>query len=479
MAEVRDFVVVEATLLTSTAPAATFGVNMLLIDDPLIPADVRFITVTPADFDTILANDATLLAYATAWFGQKRQASELRFGRWLSQFSNPTWYAGAAWEQDPAVWAAQANLTIDLNLDVDTAQVIGIDFSSITTIEQVVTVLQAAIDGAALASPFDGVQVKIDTLGRLCFEAVQSSVDTNVLEVDWSPVGYDTLVDITNEQQFGGVATETMTNAAIAISDIDDTWYNLQVRYDTTLVITPDAEDQLVDLAAYIETRDKLLDIFYSAAGAKSSVITTDVGNRISTLGFKRTLVLYSEQTDQNPDAAAVGAVLPAEEGTTSFAFEALVGVSESGKLAPLTTTEKTTLISKGYNYIEVVGNNIFMFNGITAGNEEKRIMLGRDWFTARIAEAIFTDQMNFPVQTFDNDTLTTIGSHILEFAEEATDRKILIQTADRPFTLNLPDADTISAAQRANKKLEVTDAFTGFINSAINEYQIIGTWKI
>lgn len=489
MAEVRDFVVIEATLQTSTAPAATFGVNMLLIDDPLIPADTRFITVTPSDFATVLANDATLLAYATSWFGQKRQSAELRFGRWLSQFSSPTWYAGAAWEQDPAVWAAQANLTIDLNLDVATAQVTAIDFSSITTIAQVVTVLQAAIDGASLVAPFAAVTVSIDVLGRLCFEAVQPAVDTDVLEVDWAPIGYDTLVDIVNEQQLGGVPVETMTAAKTAISDIDDTWYNLHLRYDTSLVITPDAENQIVDLAASIETQDKLLDVLYFNATAKSSVITTDVGNRIKDLGFKRTMVIYTENTDQNPDAAAIGAVLPADEGTTSFAFEQLVGVTESGKLAPLTNAQKGVLADKGYNFIEVVGSNIFLASaedgdgvqrsGITAGNEEKRIMLGRDWFTARIAEAIFTDQMNFPVQTFDNDTLTQIGAHILDQAQQAVTRKILIITADRPFTLNLPDADEITAAERASKKLIVNDAFTGFINSAINSYQIIGTWKI
>lgn len=487
MAEVRDFVVIEATLQTATAPAATFGVNMLLIDDPIIPVDQRFIDVTPSNFETTLSSNATLLAYATTWFGQKRQSSVLRFGRWLSEFSNPTYYAGAAWEQDPAVWAAQASLTLDFTIDATTAQVVGIDFSSITTLEQVASVIQTAIDGESFTSPFDDLQVSIDVLGRLCFVAVQGAVETDVLEVEWAPVGYDTLADTVNQQQLGGIATESMTQATIEISDIDDTWYNLQLRYD--ILITTDAEDQIVDLAASIETKDKLFDVLYNVATAKSSVTTTDVGNRIKELGFKRTLVIYSEHLTESPDAAATGAVLPADEGTTSFAFEALTGVTQSGNVRPLTNTEKGVLASKGYNFIETVGNTTFMASaedatgvnrsGITAGNEEKRIMLGRDWFTARIAEAMFTDQLNLPVQTFDNDTLTRIGSHILTQAQEAAGRKILIITADRPFTINLPDAADISVAQRASHKLEVNDAFTGFINSAINTYQIIGTWKI
>jgi hypothetical protein len=74
-----------------------------------------------------------------------------------------------------------------------------------------------------------------------------------------------------------------------------------------------------------------------------------------------------------------------------------------------LTTTERTELESKNCNHIETIGSNTFMYNGLTAGGEEKRIMLARDWFVARIREGIFTDQLNQPLSAFDNPTLSRV----------------------------------------------------------------------
>jgi len=143
-----------------------------------------------------------------------------------------------------------------------------------------------------------------------------------------------------------------------------------------------------------------------------------------------------------------------------------------------LTTSERIALKAKGWNWIETVGET-YLYDGITFGGEEKRIMLGRDWFVSRIMEDIFTDQLNSPLNAFDNETLTKIEGFIRTRGEQAITRRILVNTPDRPFTVNLPDADDITAEERQSHKLTQYDVFKGYINSAINDYQIVGTWAI
>ncbi len=105
--------------------------------------------------------------------------------------------------------------------------------------------------------------------------------------------------------------------------------------------------------------------------------------------------------------------------------------------------------------------------------------MLGRDWFVARIAERIFSIQLQKDLMAFDNETLAQVEESILEYAEEAIARRILVNTPDRPFTINIPDADDISQAERGTRKLTLQDAFHGWINSSINDYEIFGTWSL
>jgi hypothetical protein len=116
------------------------------------------------------------------------------------------------------------------------------------------------------------------------------------------------------------------------------------------------------------------------------------------------------------------------------------------------------------------------MYDGITAGGEEKRIMLGRDWFTFRIEEDIFGYQLNQPLAAFDNPTLTAIEGAIWYWITEGVARKLFVNTEGQPASVTLPDADDFTAAEKATHTLTVTDAFVVHLNSAINDYVLTGT---
>jgi hypothetical protein len=115
----------------------------------------------------------------------------------------------------------------------------------------------------------------------------------------------------------------------------------------------------------------------------------------------------------------------------------------------------------------------------LTAGGEEKRIMMARDWFVARIEESVFSSMINDDLHAFDNETLTLIEGLIRAVCTEALDRRIIVDTAERPLVIDMPDADSFTAAERASHKAELINVFSCYINSAINDYKITGTWSL
>jgi hypothetical protein len=482
MAVIKDHFDVQAILQTAVAPRASFGINNFLVDDDQIPLDTRFRYVTKSSWDTDLTSTTVPYDYSNVFFGQKRIADKLMLGRWAKNATSPYWVAGSSYEKDYEVWKLVTDGSFKVvDNTTPTAledEVTATDLSSITDITQVPSVLTAKIQ--AIVAPnitgLDTSEFKFDSLGRLTLVMSTSGSTAKSVHIEAiSPsVGTDLAVafmDSANGKTVAGIDAEAPEDALAAISQLDDSYYNVQIRGESIA--------QATSLATYIEGKEKLLDLFVTDANAKDSGATTDIGYILFQLSTKRTMTIYTEHTDEYPDAAVAGAVLPAQEGTTSFAYENLSLVSDSGLTQPLTVTERSALADKGYTWIETIGTNTYLYDGITVGNEEKRIMLGRDWFVARIQEDLFTYQLNVPLAAFDNPTLTAIEGIIWNIANQAIDRKILVNTATRPFTVTLPDADSIDPTTRATHKLEVFDAFQGYINSAINDYKIVGTWTL
>lgn len=478
MAQITDHVDVQAILETAVAPQQNFGIQLLLCDNNDVPIDTRYKYVTKSDFADELDSSGVPYAYSNVFFGQKRVSTNLMIGKWNSAASSPYFVWGSSYETDYLVWKAISDGSFKVTDSQPASDVItGCDFSAITSFSQVLDVLNAKL--AALVAPnITGLELAafvVDGIGRIALQmgigvAGASSPTINIV-VDATGTDIANLMDNLNGNSVAGFDAETPEEALAAISDIDDSYYNIHENGCSPA--------QQLALASYIEATEKLIDFVVTDVNAKNPIATTDLGYLVEALSLKRTMCIYTEKTTEYPNSADSGCVLPAEEGTTSFAYEVLALVTHSGNPNPLTTSERTALKNKKYNWIETIGDNTYLYPGITSGNEEKRIMLGRDWFVARIRESIFADQLNSPLNSFDNETLAKIEGFVKEIGEQAIERRILMNTADRPFTTDFPDADDITAATRATHTLTVYDCFQGWLNSAINDYQLIGTWTI
>lgn len=464
MATIKDHIDVQVQINNPSLPVAAFGISLLLVDDTQIPVDKRYIYVTSEDYDA-LDHSSHAYKYSLVYFAQKRQGEKLMIGRSLEDDSLPYWYTGPAFSSEPSGWLAivAGSLNVDNGtLDEDFT---GFDFSGVTAASQIPGIFNAEFD---LASSVTGLVASLDLYGRLIITG--SAGETISITDAATGTSILTKLDSVNGASVASVPAEDLATTCSQISGFGALFYNINLRGSQT-------DDELVDFASWAESKALLVDFVYTQPGAISSGTTSDLGSRLKALGLERSMAIYTEKTTEYPDAAANGCVIPAKEGTTSWAWEGLKLVTDSGSPNPLSTTSRGVLLSKGYNWIENIEGNTILYNGITAGGEEKRIMLGRDWYEFTTQSRVFSRQLTEPVTNFDNDTMVALEKIIRETNVEAEARKIIVDTAARPAKITLPDADSIPIEQRSAHKFTELNAFSAYINSAVNDYKLVGAW--
>lgn len=482
MTELVDRIDFQTLLQAAAVERASFGEQAILADDNQVPTDVRFRFVTPTSWDTDLTAGTEYYKYANIFFQPDVKAEQLMLCRWISAASNPLFVCGAGYEKDFAVWAAETDGSFAVTDGTNTDNVTGLTLVGVTALEQIIPILNAGL--AAVAVPtvtgLNTSTFEFDSLGRLVLRMSTTGSAADTVSIVPAGSGSDMsapLMDATNGSSVAGFDEETQVEAMQTISALNggNVWYNLNERGGD------DTEKEA--LADWIETQEKLLDLVLTAAAVKDSLSTTDLAYKLANKGLKRTMCLYTEHTDEYPDAAAAGKWLPFADGTTTlpqYEWQQLVGISASGLSTPLTPSNKTALDDKFCSYIEDIGGIKYLYNGITSGNIEKRIMLGRDQFNEFNRADIFDMQIRRPLNAFDNKTLGEIEGIIRNNIDIfVVGREVLVDTPARPATVTLPDADDIDAATRQTHKLTVLDAFSVGLNSAIHDYKIVGVWTL
>lgn len=473
-----DHINFQTLLQTASAPRASFGIGLFLVDDEQIPLDVRFRYVTKTSSGEDLTSGTVPYDYSDIYFKQSIIADKLMLGRWAKVATNPLFVCGPGYEKDYLIWKAISDGTFKV-IDNTTPtpledDLTGVTFVAITALSQVPTVLTAAIQ--AIVTPnitgLDTSTFEFDSLGRLMLKMSTSGEAAKSVSITTEGTGTDlsdALMDAPNGKSVAGIDAEEPTDAKAAIQAIDNTFYNIQIRGENAA--------QAQALSVDVEGDEKLLDLFITDPNAEDPQSTTDVPYLLKQLSHKRTNCIYTTKTTEYSDAAAAGNFLPAKEGTKQFEWKPLVGVTDSLTTFENETSRRQALKDKNCSYLEAIGNVVILYNGLSSGGIEKRIMLGRDWFNATNRIDIFNFQTRVDLAAFDNDTMGALEEIVKKNMDEAIVRKIGVNTAARPATVNFPDADDISQAERDTHRLEQYEVFRMYLNTAIHDYLIVGVW--
>lgn len=474
---IYDHIDVQTILQTASVAPTDFGLAMVLIDDPQIPADVRIRRSTPSSYTTDYTSGTTPYSVATAYWSQTLRASELAFGRWVDT-AIPAQFTCGTTVQTVATWAAISDGSFGIAVEGILAgaetQVPAIDFSSVTTFADVLAEINTELHAIATAAYAD-YDAAIDSLGRVYFyNPDDPGASSASVTISAGSTGTDiyvaTLLNAANGSANAGLDAETPVAAINAISAIDDDWYCLMERGATTA--------EQVSISTDIAAKRKTFVCWVSDTDAKNPAIDTDAGKQIFDLSHTRTYLVYSEETTEHPDAVITGRHLPAVEGTVGWAWNALTGVTASGDTVSLTASDKDALGDKGYNWVESVQGITYTPTGLTADGNEMRHIIGRDWFNDRITVQIFNAQIQNNSLGFNYETFGIIEGIIRSAGTEAITRGFAVNTEARPFTVTMPDPDDYDATTRATHVLTMNEIFKLYLDAAVYDIAITGTWS-
>lgn len=491
---ITKFVRVSTRLATKVVPAATFGTGLFLGCDPdyltlgTVPIDRRYLSVTKEDFADYLDSSSEEYAYALAYFSQDYTPDALIIGRVIEADSAPYVIFPNASQDYTDYVSAGASCSIKFTDDADTpnvVQITAIDLDSVTSFAQVVTILNGKL--AALVTPaitgLNHATFFVDNLGRLGFQMPDEVGDGSVIiTLTAASTGTDlfgaSYFDGATQVSTPGYDAEEPVEGLQALQDLSIPFYNIATFAEEGANDWTPA--QYLALAQYIETQVLQFDFLTYDADAKNALITTDTVSDIKALSLDRTTCYYTERTTQRPDAANAGYVFPQDAGSCSFAYNALSNVSESGLTRTLTSAEMSALDGKNCLYVCTVGGVTFVFKSLSSSGEEKRLILGIDWFNATCQIDILNDRLAKKTHAYDYDTFSAVEAIIYKNAAIAYTRNIFYSREDKdyPFTVDMPDPTDFSAAE---KKTHVFDreVFHGYVKSEILTWAVSGIVEI
>lgn len=223
-----------------------------------------------------------------------------------------------------------------------------------------------------------------------------------------------------------------------AIQAEDNSWYGL--------VADQAFEDDVADIAAWVEANKKLGFYWTTDADVPDATKTTDIASTLKGQSYDRAVVIWHPTPATGadyPDAAWMGEGFPFDPGSSTWAYKTLKGVSPDNVLG-----KETTLQNKNCNYYSEVGGVNITQEGKVASGEWIDIIIGTDWIEARLRESVYGAFVNNRKVPYDDNGIGMIKGLVKGVLCEAGNKGILqIDSIEvtAPKYAEIPQADRIA----------------------------------
>ncbi len=216
----------------------------------------------------------------------------------------------------------------------------------------------------------------------------------------------------------------------------------------------------------------------------KVSGDTTSIRYKLREGSFSRSSVIMQptgtvagiDLTNVRPDAAWIGRMMPTfpeTQGTfEQWNYKQLRGVYDCG----FDAATRKFLRENGGNYIESISGLSYNqgFPGRSVTGREIRVQWGADWFDANVEADYFNMANRVGLMAYDDDTFAQIEVILRNWSEAAKGRRLI-----NDFSITLPDPYSIPPSQKVLGVLNISNAYLGSLNAAIDGITTTGTWSI
>ena len=263
------------------------------------------------------------------------------------------------------------------------------------------------------------------------------------------------------------LVTTPNTGIETALTDIEELGTDFYA-----IISTSRAPEDVKGAAQWAEPRVKLFFFAEDDAGILDPASTTDIFYFLKAKNYDRTVMLFSEDQENYPEAAWVGQNLPKDPGSITWKFKNLNGVVAD----VLTSTEKAAAKGKNGNVYTTIAGISMTEEGVVASGEFIDIIQGSDWLSVRIQEEVFAALVNEPKIPYTNAGVDAIKNQVLRILTQGVLRGIL--RPDPAPEVTAPLVADIALADRANRLLPDVE-FTGQFAGAIHKVEIQGTISV
>lgn len=227
------------------------------------------------------------------------------------------------------------------------------------------------------------------------------------------------------------------------------------------------AEDSdYVEVAKIIESTEK---IFAFSTQSKE--------NPLSSSDYLRTFGIYHEDEDEYAHAAWLAKGFSFDPGSETWAYKTLAGVTASN----LTTREMRSLEENNLNYYVPCASKTITRVGKMVGGEWIDVIRFRDWLKNEMQIRIFELFVKNPKIPYVDSGIALVENQMRAVLQAGQAAGGIAETEfdenDEPiegFTVTVPRAATISAAQRAKRTLPDCK-FTARLSGAIHAVELRG----
>lgn len=263
-------------------------------------------------------------------------------------------------------------------------------------------------------------------------------------------------------------ADEALNVAMNEVVQFDNDWYFLTAHTHKT--------DDIIALAEWAEANKKLYFTSYSGSEAYDPQVNSDPGSKVYLASYDRTTLVYSATAEKFPECAWLGKQCTTVEGTTTWAFKTLSGVTpdnlSDNQIQVLMGT--STKRGKGYNvYTYTAGQNI-TFDGRVASGEFIDVIRGADALESRIRERVYSLFVNQGKVPYNAVGAAQIESCIRGVLSDFNTRGFI----EADYTVTVPNLREADVNLRANRIAEGF-SFTANLSGAIHYVSIHGTLSV
>lgn len=314
----------------------------------------------------------------------------------------------------------------------------------------------------------DGSVVEVDVPWALS----ASAVATAVAALDGTMTAVGNLVNFTATSNGPRLFVENITGFG-DYTDITGDW-----GYDTAAGLCLDADPQFYGVFIDVNSPANITDMAAWALANKrlfgASPQFTDPAGYTATANALRLATndrAFSLITKDDPSGyGACGwasSMFTLKPGSEAWAYKGVLGLEADA----WTASNLTTLNTDNTNYYVTTNNVPFTFPGKMHSGEWIDIIRGIDWFEARLAERLFSLQLNNSKIPYTDAGISMIGNELRGQLAEAVNAGLF----DSDWTVNLPKALSANPTDRANRVLRDV-FFEARLQGAIATLVIQGT---